>query len=77
MWEAEWRRHHVRRAMRVVEREFNERDRAAFSQYVLGGASPESTAEGLGMTVNQVYQAKSRILKRLSVVIEQQRREED
>src|SRR5690606_32259662 len=77
IWEEEWRRYHVRRAMRVVEREFCERDRRAFTRYAVNGCSPERTAEELDMSVDQVYQAKSRILKRLSTLIEARRRGED
>jgi RNA polymerase sigma-70 factor (ECF subfamily) len=76
-WELEWRQHHLRRALRVVEREFSETNMQAFQRYVVGGASPEDVARSLGISVEQVYQAKSRILKRLSAAIEQQRRDED
>ena len=76
LWESQWRQHHVRRAMRVIEQEFNEKDRAAFNQYVVAGLDPSATAEALGLSVDQVYQAKSRILKRLSTVIKQQQIEE-
>lgn len=77
VWEEEWKRYHVRRAMRVIEREISERDRLAFTRYALSGEAPERTAEELGMTVDQVYQVKSRVLKRLSTLIESRRREED
>ncbi|MFG0316888.1 MAG: sigma-70 family RNA polymerase sigma factor [Planctomycetota bacterium JB042] len=77
VWEDEWRRYHVRRAMRVVEGEFGERDRLAFTRYAVNGDPPEQTARELGMSVDQVYQAKSRILRRLSTLIEARRRGED
>ena len=76
-WEEEWRQYHVRRAMRVLEHEVGERDLLAFRRYALGGEEPRRTAEELGMSIDQVYQAKSRILGRLSALIEQRRREED
>jgi len=71
-WEMEWRRYHVRRAMRRLEPEYNERDRMAFSRYAINGHSAAETAAALGMSVDQVYQAKSRILKRLTVLIGEQ-----
>jgi RNA polymerase sigma-70 factor (ECF subfamily) len=76
-WELEWRQHHLRRALRAVEHEFSEANMQAFHRYVVGGAPPEDVARSLGISVEQVYQAKSRILKRLSAAIEQQRRDED
>ncbi len=75
-WENEWRQHHLRLAMRVIEAEFNEKDRAAFDAYALGGRGVLETAESLGISEDQVYQAKSRILKRLGQLIDTQVREE-
>lgn len=75
-WENEWRQHHLRQAMRVIEAEFNEKDRAAFDAYALGGRDVRQTAESLGISQDQVYQAKSRILKRLGQLIDTQVREE-
>jgi len=76
VWEQEWRSHHLRLAMQTLEAEFNTCDRAAFEAYAVDGRDARETAEALGMTVDQVYQAKSRILKRLSAVIEQNVSEE-
>ena len=71
-WETEWRRYHLRQAMRVIEPEFSPKDLAAFQAYAVDGKDAQVAAEALGITANQVYQAKSRILKRLGEVIEQQ-----
>ena len=76
LWEEEWRRYHVRQAMTRLETEFNERDRLAFSQYVVKGRPPARTAEELGMSMDQVYQAKSRMMKRLSQMIAEQVKDE-
>ncbi len=76
VWEREWREHHLRRAMRVIDVEFNEADRAAFQSYAIDGVSAAETGAQLGMSAGQVYTAKSRILKRLSEVIAQQVEEE-
>jgi RNA polymerase sigma factor (sigma-70 family) len=76
VWELEWRRHHVRQALRTIEAEFSELNRTAFMMCVCHGGSPLAVAESLGISVDQVYQTKSRILKRLLAVIEQQIAEE-
>ncbi len=75
-WEAEWRRYHVRTAMRTIEAEFNEQDRASFDAYAVAARDARETAESLGLSVDQVYQAKSRILRRLAQLVEEQVREE-
>jgi len=75
-WEAEWRQYHLRRAMAVIDSEFNEADRRAFQMYALDGRDAREAAESIGLTVDQVYQAKSRILKRLTALIDQQVQEE-
>ncbi len=72
IWEDEWRRHHVRLAMTRLKSEFNDRDRMAFSLYAMQGKSAAQTAEALEMSIDQIYQAKSRILKRLSKLIAEQ-----
>ncbi len=75
-WELEWRQYHVRLANAVIDAEFNAADRAAFRRYAVEGADVKSVAAELGLTADQVYQAKSRILKRLSQQIELQVAEE-
>ena len=62
--------------MRVIESEYNDADVAAFRQYGVAGRSANEVAGELGVSVDSVYQAKSRILKRLSAIIEQQVAEE-
>jgi len=76
VWEAEWRQYHIRQAMSVIEMEFNEKDRAAFEAYAVAGREAAEVAAELAMSVDQVYQAKSRIMKRLSRIIQQQVEEE-
>ena len=72
MWESEWRQYHLRQALSVVETEFNAVDRAAFEAYAIRAESAAETAEKIGITTNQVYQAKSRILRRLERIIARQ-----
>ncbi len=75
-WELEWQRYHLRQAMGTLQSEFNETDREAFRLYAIDGRDTQETAAELNVSVNQVYHAKSRILKRLEKVIELQVREE-
>lgn len=75
-WDAQWRHYHLQQAMHTIRAEFNEADFAAFDQYAVSGRSAQQTAESLNMSVDQVYQAKSRILRRLSEVIAAQVEEE-
>ncbi len=69
IWEEEWRQHHVRQAMRIIAIEFNEQDQQAFEFYGVQGRSVQETADDLEINVDQVYKAKSRILKRLGELI--------
>ena len=71
-WEAEWRDHHLRRAMRLITVDFSERDRNAFQLYAVEDQPVVAVAEALGMSTDAVYQVKSRILKRLSAIIAEQ-----
>jgi RNA polymerase sigma-70 factor (ECF subfamily) len=75
-WEAEWWQYHLRQAMRTVAAEFNSADRQAFQRYAVEGRDVQETAAALEMSVDQVYQAKSRIMRRLSALIEQQIQDE-
>ncbi len=76
LWDEQWRQYHLRQAMRIIESEFNEADISAFKQYGVSGRSAKDVADELGVSVDSIYQAKSRILKRLSAIIEQQVAEE-
>jgi len=75
-WEAEWRQYHLRQAMKMVRAEFKATDLAAFEAYVNGGRDPSSVARELDISVESVYQAKSRVLRRLSMLIARQVEEE-
>ncbi len=54
-----------RRAVQLIESNYSARDWSAFQQVVIGGQSPSDVAKSLGIDVNVVYLAKSRILARL------------
>lgn len=75
-WEAAWRQHHVRRALERLGKEFPERTLTAFSFYVLEGRAADETAELLGMSLDSVYQAKSRVLRRVSDLVADQVQDE-
>lgn len=55
----------VRDAMAIVEAEFEVHNWQAFCRTVFDEATPAEVAKELGISVNVVYLAKSRILKRL------------
>ena len=76
IWEAEWRRNHMARAMKLVSSEFNSTDRRAFELYAMQDHSAEETARRLDISLDQVYKAKSRILKRLQERVDRQIEEE-
>ena len=75
-WELQWRQYHLRRALKTVEGEFNATDLAAFRAYALDGESVAEVTKRFGLSADSVYQAKSRILKRLGEAIDQQVAEE-
>lgn len=54
-----------RRVMDLVRSEFEERSWLAFKKTAVEGRYPSAVAEELGMSLASVYQAKSRILRRL------------
>jgi RNA polymerase sigma-70 factor (ECF subfamily) len=55
----------IARALTLVEREVDPAVWQAFRHYVLLGQKPAAVAAALGVTVNSVYLAKSRVLQRL------------
>jgi RNA polymerase sigma-70 factor (ECF subfamily) len=75
-WELEWRQYHLRLAMSSIDTEFSVQDRAAFHRYARQGRDAKETANELGLTIDQVYQAKSRVLRRLAALVAQQVSEE-
>lgn len=53
------------RALELIQGEYSERDFQAFYRVTVNGVSAADVASDMGITVNTVYLAKSRILKRL------------
>lgn len=64
-WEREWQLNRLRWAMRCIAHEFEPKTLRAFELHVLANQPPHETAEALGISRDSVYQAKSRVLKRL------------
>ena len=54
-----------RRVLALVRAEFEDRTWQAFRRTAVEGQAPAHVAEDLGMSVQAVYQAKSRVLRRL------------
>lgn len=69
IWEMEWRQYHMRQAMLIVQAEFAERDLRAFEAYVQKGRTPQEVSTEFGVSIDSVYQIKTRVLRRLSAVI--------
>lgn len=64
-WEREWQLHRLRWAMQTIANEFEAPTLKAFELHVLAGRSVDDTATELGLSKASVYQARSRILRRL------------
>jgi RNA polymerase sigma-70 factor (ECF subfamily) len=76
LWESEWRQYHLRRALKVIDAEFSHTDRQSFERNALRGEPAQQVADALQISLDSVYQAKSRISRRLSALIRVQVDEE-
>ncbi len=65
LWDAEHDRHVLHTLLRQVRPEFTETTWEAFRRLAFDGATARAVAEELGLSVNAVLIAKSRILARL------------
>jgi RNA polymerase sigma-70 factor (ECF subfamily) len=63
--EAEYRGQLVRRAMQIVEADFEPATWKAWRQFVVEGRPAKEVAAETGLSVNAVYLAKGRVLRRL------------
>ena len=70
LWEREWQLNQMRCAMKSISKEFELTTLEAFRLHALADWSVEATAQHLGLSHASVYQAKSRVLKRLRERIE-------
>jgi RNA polymerase sigma-70 factor (ECF subfamily) len=64
-WDEEHDRHVVRRLMELIEPQFEPVTLQAFRRVVFDGAKAAEVATELGLSINAVLLAKSRVLKRL------------
>ncbi len=64
-WDREHDQHVLQRLLELIERGFQPATWRAFRRQVIDGASAETVAAELGMTVNAVLIAKSRVLSHL------------
>ena len=64
-WNREYDQHILRAVLGQVEQEFSEQTWQAFYQIAVEGQSARSVAEGLGISVNAAFIAKSRVLARI------------
>ena len=65
VWDAEHDRHVTQRLLELIRGEFAEKTWLAFQRFALSDEPAESVAADLGMTVNAVFIAKSRVLAAL------------
>ncbi len=68
LWEKQWRRSHVLYCLSFLQMEFSEKMFKAFDLYVLREMPVAKICEMTELTPNQVYVAKSRVLRRLREV---------
>ena len=63
--EAEYQQYVVKQALELMQAEFQPETWKACWEYMIAGKPAEAVARELGLTVNAVYLAKSRVLSRL------------
>jgi RNA polymerase sigma-70 factor (ECF subfamily) len=69
-WESEYRQHLVGRALELMQQDFQPATWRACWETVVSGRSPAEVAAELGMTLDAVYTARSRVLRLLSKDLE-------
>lgn len=65
LWDQEHDQHVTRRLLDLIRPSFESKTWRAFERVALEGASPDAVAADLGISVNAVFIAKSRVLSRL------------
>ena len=69
-WDENYRGEVLGRVLRYLRPQFSERTWTVFERLVLDDARPEKVSAELGMTLNAVYVAKSRVIARLRAELE-------
>lgn len=64
-WDAEHDRHVAAHLLQAISSDFEPKTWTAFRRVVIGGETPSVVATDLGLSVNAIHQAKSRVLARL------------
>lgn len=70
VWEAGWQREHLRYCLDLARAKEPERSFRAFELLALDELTVTEVCERMGMNENQVYKAKSRVLKRVRETLE-------
>ena len=65
LWDQEHDQHVARRLLELIRPSFEPKTWRAFQRVALDGAPPDAVAAELGLSVNAVFIAKSRVLSRL------------
>ncbi len=68
-FEAEWKRHHLRHALRELRASFDPQSIRVFELF-LAGCGTEEVARRAGVTVAAAYKAKQRVRNRLRTLVE-------
>lgn len=70
VWEQQWRQHRIRRAMGRIAESVDARTIEAFTMHVLNERSVEETCAAVGISRDNLYQIKRRILLKLKEELE-------
>lgn len=70
-WEEEWISHILQQALNLLREDTDPAAYQAFHLYVIEEKSPKEVAQFLGISINNVYIYKSRMLNRLRKIIKQ------
>ena len=75
-WESQWAQRIMIRALEEARRRFDEQTYEAFDLYARRAVAAEEVAARLGISVNSVHQAKSRVMRVVMAVVERLRADE-
>lgn len=68
LWDHEHHRHLTQQLLALLHSRFTETTRTAFRRLVLEGATPDEVSAQLGISLNAVFTAKSRVLRELRLL---------
>jgi len=68
IWQQEHDQHLTRQLLAMIEPRFTATTRQAFRRLVLDGADADEVAKELGLSLNAVFTAKSRVLRELRAI---------